>query len=59
MLAFLGLLAIVALLVAILSKKVSPLVALVLFPVTASLVAGFGLETGRFMLAGIRALPEW
>jgi citrate-Mg2+:H+ or citrate-Ca2+:H+ symporter, CitMHS family len=56
MLAFLGLLAIVALLVAILSKKVSPLVALVLFPVTASLVAGFGLETGRFMLAGIQSI---
>jgi CitMHS family citrate-Mg2+:H+ or citrate-Ca2+:H+ symporter len=55
-LAILGLVTIVALLIAILSKRVSPLVALVCFPVAASLIAGFGLETGRFMLSGIQGI---
>lgn len=56
MLAALGLMTIVALLAAILSRKVSPLVALIGFPVTASLLAGFGLKTGHFMLAGIQGI---
>src|ERR1700757_1561894 len=56
MLALLGLVTILGLLSAILSKKVSPLVALVAFPVAASLVAGFGLRTGRFMVEGIQGI---
>jgi CitMHS family citrate-Mg2+:H+ or citrate-Ca2+:H+ symporter len=56
MLALLGLITIVGLLGAILSKKVSPLAALVAFPVAASLVAGFGLRTGRFMIEGIQGI---
>jgi citrate-Mg2+:H+ or citrate-Ca2+:H+ symporter, CitMHS family len=56
MLALLGSVTIFALLAAILSKRVSPLVALVAFPVAASLIAGFGLETGRFMLSGIEGI---
>lgn len=56
MLALLGLVTILGLLVAILSKKVSPLVALVAFPVAASLAAGFGLRTGRFMIEGIEGI---
>jgi CitMHS family citrate-Mg2+:H+ or citrate-Ca2+:H+ symporter len=52
----LGLITILALLIAILSKRVSPLVALVCFPVAASLIAGFGLETGHFMLSGIQGI---
>lgn len=56
MLPLLGLITIFALLAAILSKRVSPLVALVAFPVAASLIAGFGLETGRFMLSGIEGI---
>ncbi len=52
----LGLITILALLIAILSKRVSPLVALICFPVAASLVAGFGLETGRFMINGIQGI---
>jgi len=56
MLALLGLVTILALLGAILSKRVSPLVALVVFPVVASLVAGFGLRTGRFMMEGIQGI---
>ena len=56
MLPFLGLATVVLLLAAILSKRVSPLAALVCFPVAASLVAGFGLQTGRFILTGIQGI---
>jgi len=55
-LAILGTITMVGLLAAILSKRVSPLVALISFPVASSLLAGFGLETGKFMLAGIQAI---
>jgi CitMHS family citrate-Mg2+:H+ or citrate-Ca2+:H+ symporter len=56
LLAILGTLTIVAVMVAILSKRVSPMAALVLFPVLGSLAAGFGLKTGKFMLAGIEGI---
>jgi citrate-Mg2+:H+ or citrate-Ca2+:H+ symporter, CitMHS family len=55
-LSIIGLGTIVLLQVAVLSKRVSPLVALISFPVLASLVAGFGVETGRFVLAGIQSI---
>jgi CitMHS family citrate-Mg2+:H+ or citrate-Ca2+:H+ symporter len=54
MLASLGLVTIVVLLVAILSKRVSPLVALTAIPIVASLAAGFGLRTGSFIVSGIQ-----
>ena len=54
MLALLGLLTLVALLAAILSKRVSPPVALIVIPVAAALAGGFGLETGKFMVRGLR-----
>src|SRR5262249_19374217 len=54
MLAPLGLLTVVVLLAAILSKRVSPLVALLLVPTTAALVGGFGLDTAKFIVRGIR-----
>ena len=56
MLALLGIATVLLLLLAILSKRVSPLVALVCFPVAASLVAGFGLQTGHFILNGIQGI---
>ena len=56
LLAILGALTVVALMVAILSKRVSPMVALILFPVFASLTAGFGLRTAKFMLTGIEGI---
>ncbi|UWZ83920.1 citrate:proton symporter [Occallatibacter riparius] len=56
LLALLGTLTILGLMAAILSKRVSPMVALTAFPVIASLCAGFGLQTGKFMLAGIEAI---
>lgn len=57
-LALLGLLTITGLLAAILSKRVSPIVALVAFPVAASLLAGNGLHTGKFMLAGMQSISS-
>src|SRR5262245_496205 len=54
MLALLGLCTVVALLAAFLSKRVSPLVALIVVPAVAALVGGCGLETGKFMVHGIR-----
>jgi len=56
MLPLLGLVTILAVLLAILSKRVSPLVALIVFPIVASLAAGFGLETSRFILTGIQGI---
>jgi CitMHS family citrate-Mg2+:H+ or citrate-Ca2+:H+ symporter len=53
-LALLGLLTIVSVLAAILSRRVTPLVALIALPAAAALAGGFGLQTGAFALAGIR-----
>lgn len=55
-LATLGVLTILALMSAILSKRASPIVALVAIPVLASLLGGFGLRTGKFMVAGIESI---
>ena len=55
-LAVLGTLTILVLMAAILSKRISPVVALVSIPVFASLFGGFGMQTGKFMLAGIEAI---
>ena len=54
MLALLGLLTIVTLLVAIMSKRLSAMVALITIPILAALLGGFGLETADFALAGIK-----
>jgi citrate-Mg2+:H+ or citrate-Ca2+:H+ symporter, CitMHS family len=56
MLALLGLCTIVLLLAAILTKRMSPLVALIVIPVTAALIGGFGFETGKFVLSGLQNL---
>lgn len=56
MLALLGLSTIALLLAVILTKRMSPLVALIVIPVAAALVGGFGLETGRFVLTGLQSL---
>ncbi len=55
-LALLGLFTVVGLLLAILSKRISPMVALVVFPVAASIVAGQGTQTSHYMLSGIQAI---
>ena len=53
MLAFLGLLTILLLLALIISKTLSPVVALVVVPVVTALLAGFGTEIAGFITDGI------
>jgi CitMHS family citrate-Mg2+:H+ or citrate-Ca2+:H+ symporter len=53
-LALAGLTTVVVLLALIMSRRVSPLVALVAVPVIASLATGFGLRTGQFVISGIQ-----
>ena len=54
MLAVLGLLTIIILLAAIISKKMTPLMALIAVPIVAALIGGFGLKTGSFVVKGIQ-----
>src|SRR3954451_19907254 len=54
MLALLGLVTILVLLAVIITKRMSPLVALIAVPLAAALAGGFGLETGKFIVKGIR-----
>ena len=56
MLALLGVATIVVLLAAILSRRMSALVALIVVPVAASLIGGFGLQTSHFVIGGVKAL---
>ena len=56
MLALLGLFTVLLLLALIASRRVSPLVALVVVPIAASLAGGFGLQTGQFVTAGLQAI---
>ena len=56
MLAFWGFLTIAGLILAIASKRVSPLSALLLVPVCTSLAAGFGLKTGSFIVSGLTTI---
>ncbi len=55
-LALLGLATVLLLLAAILTRRMTPLVALVVIPIAAALVCGSGLETGKFITAGIQAI---
>ncbi len=52
--ALLGLITIVVLLGAIISKRMSPLIALIFVPVVAALAGGFGLATSKFIISGIQ-----
>ncbi len=52
--AWLGLITVIVLLAVIVTRTLSPLVALILVPVTAAIVSGFGLETAKFMVSGIQ-----
>ena len=54
MLPLLGLATVVVLLAVIMSRRMSPLVALIAVPTAAALVTGFGLKTATFILAGIQ-----
>jgi citrate-Mg2+:H+ or citrate-Ca2+:H+ symporter, CitMHS family len=56
MLALLGVATIVTLLIVILTKKMTPLSALIAVPVAAALAGGFGSKTAGFMLHGIQGV---
>ena len=56
MLALLGLATVLLLLALIVSRRVTPLVALIVVPIAAALAGGFGLETGQFVMAGLQAI---
>ncbi len=56
MLPIVGFITILCLLAAILSKRVSPLTALILIPIVGSLAAGFGWKTGSFAVSGIESI---
>ena len=56
MLALLGFVTIVSLFTAILTKKMSPLVALIAIPIVAALLGGFGLQTSKFIVQGVTAI---
>ena len=56
MLALLGFLTIAVLLALIMSKRASPLVALVAVPTAAALAGGFGFRTGGFMVKGVEGI---
>src|SRR5258706_2648420 len=56
MLAALGFATIVVLLALIISKRASPLVALIAAPVAAALAGGFGLKIGAFIVKGVEGI---
>ena len=58
MLAILGLCTVVVLLAVILTKRMSPLIALILIPIVASLIGGFGFETSKFVIDGLKSLSS-
>ena len=56
MLAVLGLVTIALLLTVIMTKWMSPLMALILIPIAAALIGGFGWDTSKFIVSGIQSL---
>ncbi len=56
MLAILGFLSVVLLLIAVMSKKVTPIIALIAVPTVMALFGGFGFEVGNFITDGIKTI---
>lgn len=54
MLALLGFITVIVLLALIMTKKASPLIALIAVPAVMALIGGFGLEIGKFITDGIK-----
>jgi len=54
MLALLGLLTIAVMLTAIMTKKLSPMVALIAIPIVAALIGGFGFGINKFIINGVK-----
>jgi len=55
-LALLGVATIAVLLLVIMTKRMSPLIALILIPLVACLVGGFGWDTSKFVVSGLQSL---
>jgi citrate-Mg2+:H+ or citrate-Ca2+:H+ symporter, CitMHS family len=56
MLALIGVATIGLLLIVIMTKRMSPLIALILIPLAASLIGGFGWDTSKFIVSGLQSL---
>ena len=56
MLAILGFLSVILLLIAVMSKKLTPTVALIAVPTVMALIGGFGFEVGTFITNGIKTI---
>lgn len=56
MLALLGFLTVIVLLVAIMSKKMNPVVALIVVPIIFGIIGGFGFELSKFILEGVKSI---
>src|ERR1700761_9363522 len=56
MLAILGVVTVALLLTVIMTKWMSPLMALILIPILASLIGGFGWDTSKFIVSGLQSL---
>ncbi|MFP3408572.1 damage-inducible protein CinA, partial [Pseudomonas sp. SIMBA_065] len=54
MLAFLGLAMVVVFTVLIMTKRLSPIVALTVVPIVFAVIGGFGGTTGKMMLDGLK-----
>ena len=57
MLAVLGLVTIALLLTVIMTKWMSPLMALILIPIVAALIGGFGWDTSKYIVSGSKVSP--
>lgn len=56
MLALIGLLTIVVMLAAIMTKKLSPMVALIAIPIGAALIGGAGLDVSKYIVGGVKTM---
>ncbi|MEL7647831.1 MAG: citrate:proton symporter [Sedimentibacter sp.] len=56
MLALLGFLSVIVLLAAVMSKKLTPIVALIAIPTVMAVIGGFGFEVGTFITSGIKTI---
>lgn len=54
--ALLGFLTVIVLLMVIMTKKMSPVVALILIPIVFGVIGGFGLELPKFVLEGVKSI---
>ena len=59
MLAFLGLAMVVVFTFLIMTKRLSPIVALTLVPLVFALIGGFGGTTGKMMLDGVKMVAAF